>query len=789
MTASVRRDVEPADRRQGMICSATVATGRRLASRCARRLPAVIVAAVATFVGLSAGLVGPPVTGVGSAAAATTTTAPVSPTPAGSTVLLDDLRALLGDGWTRAPAADGSGALWQQGDRFVQIDVAARPSCSADAVDPRLAMVGSIVGLGAQPTGGDGRVTRYAGELAGTASLAAVFDTARFTFLVLLLGTPAESDAMATDLDRIVAAQAALDGGVVRDRSVADPANLAAQALIDRSPVPGVVGPIAGDATFATCGPDVNRALRYISGHASRRVAVFLGSAGAIVAVDLVRYPFDLLAAAASGTAFTSYQRVDRRGLELPRDAVLLARVGQPDQMVVVFRRGRFSATVTVQAPGGAAALLAAQFAVAQAARLPAGATSTYRFPTPGASVARSGALVTLLGGALLLVRRLRAGRVRRGALGGPAPGPGPLVVDVSARGATMRRRGALLTVAQVATLVVVFVGLSADIGIARWIMAAAGVAIAMVATTWARRRDEGHLGPLGRHRQPPSLVSAAVGVLAVATLVAGSALAVRGLQEVAFKPSLTHLRLADRLSIEPRRLAWLIAAIGLLAVIGGIVAVRVARSLARIGWRRSGVDAAPVVYLRSFHDDDLTLPCVASARRPWIEVLGLRAREPFEEAMAWELASYGPVIAIGRPGGRRASLGAALEHLADDAWQRVIADRLAAARAVIVTIGATEGLAWELDHLARAGHLGKTTFLVPPVPDADTAARWSFTSGELVRAGLRVAAATLAGVPASSAITIQLDGRGACVVHAADRRDEATYRAALDEAVARQSR
>ena len=53
--------------------------------------------------------------------------------------------------------------------------------------------------------------------------------------------------------------------------------------------------------------------------------------------------------------------------------------------------------------------------------------------------------------------------------------------------------------------------------------------------------------------------------------------------------------------------------------------------------------------------------------------------------------------------------------------------------RAVIVTIGATDGFAWELDPLARAGHLRKTTFLVPPVPDADTWARWAFTSGELV--------------------------------------------------------
>jgi hypothetical protein len=591
---------------------------------------------------------------------------------------------------------------------------------------------------------------------------------------------------MEADLVRLVAAQAARDGGVVANADRAK-GNRALEVLLDRAPIAGFVGPIASGSTSAECGPDTNKVLRYIAAHAEERVGLFVGPAGVAVTIDVVRYPFELMAAAIGGTPFSSMKRITPSDVDLPAGATAYTRLDAPDIAAVVLRRERYSVLVVAQAGEGLALPLAARFASAQAARLPAGPLGTYRFPSPLASVVTSSGLVLLLGLALLSIRRLRAGRVSRRALGVPVPGPGPLVVDVGDRGVAMRRRSAVLVGGQVTALAVILVGLASDIGLARWAVAAGGVTIAVLVTTWIRRRDEGHRGPRARRPPRPSTGAAAAGALAVTVTLAGGALVVRGLQEVAFKPSLSHLRLADRLTVEPRRLAWLLAATGVLVVLVGVVLVRAARSLARVGWRRVGIDAAPVVYLRSFHDDDLPLPCVSSARRPWIEVLGLRAREPFEETVAWELATYGPVIAIGRPGRSRASLGAVREHLTDDVWQRVIADRLAAACAVVVTVGATDGLAWELAHLAHAGHLGKTTFLLPPVPDADNESRWSFTSRVLRDAGVVTHAATLAAVTTASAITVQLDAQGGCLVHAADRRDEATYRAAIDAAVATQ--
>lgn len=721
----------------------------------------------------------------GSDAGSPTTAAPAALTDADAAALLVDDP---GDGWQRRQLA-GAGATtatFVNGARILQIQVVAHPSCATASVDPRLPLIATVSGSGSQLVADDGRIARFAADFPGTAVRTAIFDTQHATFMVELHGEPAEAPAMEADLVRLVQVQSARDGGIVASRYAAA-GNRAAAVLLDRSPIPGFVGPIASGATFAACGPEANTVLRYIASHAEERVGVFVGPADLAVTVDVVRYPFELMAAAVGGAPFSSMVRLAPAGLDLPAGAAAYARRDEPGVVFVVFRRERYAVMVMAKAGEGLAVTLAVRFAIAQAARLPNGPIGTYRFPSPLASVATSSALVLVLGASLLLVRRLRAGSVRRRPISLPPPGPGPRVVDVGHQGAAMRHRGAWLVAAQLGALATIFVGLAADIGTARWLVAAVGVAIAVLVTMWVRRRDEGHRGPLARRHPRPSGGGAAVGIAAIAATVVGGALMVRGLQEVAFAPSLTHLLLADRLSVEPRRLAWLMATLGVVVVFAGVVLVRTARSLARVGWRRAGVDAAPVVYLRSFHDDDIALPCVCSARRPWIEVLGLRAREPFEEAMAWELATYGPVIAIGRPGRSRASLGAVREHLADGAWQRVIADRLAAARAVVVTIGATAGLEWELAHLASAGHLGKTTFLVPPVSDADTATRWSFTSEALRRAGVVTHPATLATVPTASAITIQLDAHGGCVVHAADRRDEAAYRAALDQAVAGQ--
>jgi len=186
-------------------------------------------------------------------------------------------------------------------------------------------------------------------------------------------------------------------------------------------------------------------------------------------------------------------------------------------------------------------------------------------------------------------------------------------------------------------------------------------------------------------------------------------------------------------------------------------------------------------LYLRSFGDDRLPLPMIASARRPLLELFSPRGADPFEEAVAWELNSYGPVVAVGRPGRSLASLGAAREHLTDDTWRDHVAERMDHAAVIAIATGETEGLAWELGEVVRGGYLDKTVFVFPPVAPTDVAHRWAFTASALAGAGV-----VPEPLPAPSGLvhTAQVAPDGAVRVTTATRRDEATYRTAVDVAL-----
>ena len=220
------------------------------------------------------------------------------------------------------------------------------------------------------------------------------------------------------------------------------------------------------------------------------------------------------------------------------------------------------------------------------------------------------------------------------------------------------------------------------------------------------------------------------------------------------------------------------------MAVLGGAL-FRVARALGRADTRRLlAVDhRPPVLYLRSFDDDTLPLATIASARRPFFELLSFRGRDPFEESVAWELATYGPVVAVGRPGRSLASLGAAREHLSDDTWKAQVAGRMHDARAIALAAGETPGLHWEVAQVVAAGHLAKTVFILPPLPADALARRWAFTSAALASAG-----AVVDQLPADVGLvhTVQVGADGRVAVTTAHQRDEASYRTAVDRAMVR---
>jgi hypothetical protein len=275
------------------------------------------------------------------------------------------------------------------------------------------------------------------------------------------------------------------------------------------------------------------------------------------------------------------------------------------------------------------------------------------------------------------------------------------------------------------------------------------------------------------------------MGIVAFGVLGLGMAYLLKGVRYVIFKPTLAQLRWADRLSMAPRDVGIVFAFGGLLVTMLGAVLWRIARALGRARVREV-LDDDPrpsVLYLRSFADDSVPLPIIASARRPLFELFSVRGADPFEECVAWELDSYGPVVAVGRPGGTLASLGAAREHLSNETWHDEIESRMRDAGSIALAPGDTAGLAWELEAIVSGGHLPKTIFVFPPLAPAELERRWSHTSGILRAAGAMVDELP---APCSLVHTLQIRDDDSMRATWAFTRDEATYRSAVDRALER---
>jgi hypothetical protein len=147
----------------------------------------------------------------------------------------------------------------------------------------------------------------------------------------------------------------------------------------------------------------------------------------------------------------------------------------------------------------------------------------------------------------------------------------------------------------------------------------------------------------------------------------------------------------------------------------------------------------APVVDLRSFAVDPTRASAGGSVEdavveRMWLHgpvvaaarpVRGGRLGEPREEVMD------GQRVLVWRRGrvvlwrtAPLAPLGAARAWLTSADWQRMVLWWLEQAQLVVVVLGSTDGLAWELHNLARLGLQDRLVIVVPP--------SWSHLSGVL---------------------------------------------------------
>jgi hypothetical protein len=123
-----------------------------------------------------------------------------------------------------------------------------------------------------------------------------------------------------------------------------------------------------------------------------------------------------------------------------------------------------------------------------------------------------------------------------------------------------------------------------------------------------------------------------------------------------------------------------------------------------------------PVLYLRSFQDDgsysENKLLELAARISP---LSSLSRRHTYEEQMAETAKCVGPVVAIGRPGEQLPELGAARLYLGDSQWKAKVRELMEKSRLVIIRMGASPGLQWEIATAAEVVARDNLVFYLEP--------------------------------------------------------------------------
>lgn len=112
-----------------------------------------------------------------------------------------------------------------------------------------------------------------------------------------------------------------------------------------------------------------------------------------------------------------------------------------------------------------------------------------------------------------------------------------------------------------------------------------------------------------------------------------------------------------------------------------------------------------PIVFLRAFADDETANP------------LNLRSSLldfSIEDRLAAHFNAFGPFVAIGAPGKKNPTIGAARAFLSDAEWQARVKGWIDRASAILWSAGGTTWVFWELEQIINAGKVGQLIIVFP---------------------------------------------------------------------------
>lgn len=163
------------------------------------------------------------------------------------------------------------------------------------------------------------------------------------------------------------------------------------------------------------------------------------------------------------------------------------------------------------------------------------------------------------------------------------------------------------------------------------------------------------------------------------------------------------------------------IAGAAFLLVAGHAVFAGGKRLAARAIWKpeKRDPDGAPILFLRGFNDDrfDFKRPKWQLPLR-WFDLWAFRRNA--DEALVDEVAKFGPVVALGRPGEAARPFGALRHYSSDEVWKETILETARNARMIVLAAGDSPGLQWEIKMLGDEKLLPRTVLLFDPDPARD---------------------------------------------------------------------
>ncbi|MFC9926569.1 transferase [Streptomyces sp. NPDC127190] len=181
------------------------------------------------------------------------------------------------------------------------------------------------------------------------------------------------------------------------------------------------------------------------------------------------------------------------------------------------------------------------------------------------------------------------------------------------------------------------------------------------------------------------------------------------GVGYVLFASGVIAVSTAQRKGSDMPPTAFMLSLVGGLAALGaGVLILRPSRPRSARGAAQALLadGRRPVLYLRSFTDDDTTAQVDDSAA-----FIGLHSRE---EQLTGALGAVGPVITVGRPGEPLPRLGAARFYLPLDDWQPTVLRLMDLSQLIVLRLGLGDGLWWEIQQARDSQPAHKLVLLAP---------------------------------------------------------------------------